>query len=138
MIAARCGLNILMELSEEHIKPVTRRVIGCAFEVGRKLGPGFLEKVYERALAHELRKSGLRVKQQHPIEVCYDGVVVGEFLADLFVEDLVLIELKAVRALDENHMAQCLNYLKATGLKVALLLNFGTRRVQIKRIVNDL
>lgn len=108
----------------EHLKPLTEMIIGCAFRVSNTLGAGFLEKVYENALAHELRKSGLDVRQQCSVNVMYDGVVVGEFVADLIVED-VLIELKAVRSLDDFHLAQCLNYRKATRLPLCLLLNFG-------------
>lgn len=101
------------------------------------MGNGFLEKVYENALAYEVRKAGLAVAQQHRIEVLYDGnVIVGEFVADLLVEERVLVELKAVKALDDVHMAQCLNYLKATGLPVCLLINFGRPRVEVKRIAN--
>jgi GxxExxY protein len=92
--------------------------------------------VYENALAHELCKAGLNVSQQHHIQVNYDGVIVGDYIADLVVEDRVMIELKAVKELDNVHMAQCLNYLKATGLKICLLLNFGKPRVQIKRIIH--
>ncbi|MCX5727089.1 MAG: GxxExxY protein, partial [Candidatus Saganbacteria bacterium] len=109
----------------------------CAFKVSNTLGNGFLEKVYENALAHELRKSGAHVMQQHPLNVIYDGVVVGEYVADLLVKDSVLIELKAVKELDNIHKAQCINYLKATGLKVCLLINFGQKKVQIKRINNN-
>ena len=101
------------------------------------LGPGFLEKVYENALAHELRSAGLAVEQQKALKVYYRDIVVGEYMADLLVEGLVVVELKAVRAFDDIHLAQCLNYLKATGLKVGLLINFGTRKVQIKRVVNS-
>ncbi len=118
----------------EHLKPLTEKIIGCAFEVSNTLGAGFLEKVYENSLAHELRKSGLDVRQQQPIDVAYDGVVVGEFIADLVVDDSVIIELKAVKNLDNAHLAQCLNYLKATGLPLCLLLNFGKPRVEVKRV----
>jgi GxxExxY protein len=114
---------------------LTERVIGCAFKVQNTLGCGFLEKVYENALHHECRKSGLEVQAQHPIQVFYDQAIVGEYLADLLVEDRLLIELKAVKALDDIHLAQCLNYLKATGLKTCLLLNFGSPNLEIKRIV---
>ncbi|MFH0981742.1 MAG: GxxExxY protein [Planctomycetota bacterium] len=118
------------------LNKITERVIGCAYTVGETLGCGFLEKVYENALAHELRKAGLRAKQQQAIEVWYDGVVVGEYVADMLVEEGVLLELKAVKAFDDVHMAQCLNYLKATKLSVCLLINFGNPQVEIKRIVN--
>ena len=101
------------------------------------MGSGFLEKVYENALTLELRKNGLKVKQQHGIQIRYDGVVVGEFAADLLVEDKVIIELKATKALDDIHMAQCLNYLKATDLSVCLLINFGKPKAEIRRIVSN-
>lgn len=117
-----------------HLNPLTEKIIGCAFKVSNTLGPGFLEKVYENALAHELRKAGLDFRQQYPISVLYDGTVVGEFLADLMVNEQVIIELKATKNLDDTHLAQCLNYLKATGLPLCLLINFGTPRVQVKRV----
>ena len=116
--------------------PLTEQVIGCAFTVLNSLGPGFLEKVYENALAHECRKAGLKVQAQHPITVHYDGIIVGEYLADLLIENRLLVELKAVRALDSTHLAQTLNYLKATGHPACLLLNFGNPRLEIKRIIN--
>ena len=115
---------------------ITEKVIGCAFRVSNVLGCGFLEKVYENALVIELRKSGLNVEQQAAINVLYEGEVVGEYIADILVENCVLAELKAVKSLDEVHMAQCLNYLKATKLKVCLLMNFGRPRIEVKRIVN--
>jgi GxxExxY protein len=117
------------------IDDITGRIIACAYTVSNTLGSGFVEKVYENALAHELKKAGLLVEQQRPIKVCYDGVPVGEFAADLLVADSVIVELKAVKAFDEVHMAQCLNYLKATGLKVCLLINFGNPKLDFKRIV---
>jgi len=115
---------------------VTDLVIGCAFTVANALGVGFLEKVYENALAHELQKHGLRVDQQHGIDVYYDGIVVGKYEADLLVEGCVIVELKAVRALDDVHAAQCLNYLKATRLSVCLLINFANPKLEIRRIVH--
>ena len=102
------------------------------------LGTGFLEKVYENALLQELRKAALAVSQQHPTLVHYDGVVVGQYAVDLLVEHTVLVELKVAKAIDEIHRAQCLNYLKAMGLHLCLLLNFGRPRLEIKRIVLDL
>jgi len=112
---------------------ITEKIIGCAYKVGSKLGIGFLEKCYENGLAHELRKAGLHVEQQIPIKVMYDGIVVGEYVADLLIEGKILIELKAIKALDTVHVAQCINYLAATNLPVCLLINFG-RRVEVKRI----
>lgn len=116
---------------------ITEAVIGAAFAVSNTLGSGFLEKVYENALRHELRKGGWHVEQQQALKVVYDSVAVGEYVADLIVEGAVLVELKAVRALDDVHTAQVLNYLKATELKVGLLLNFGTPRVEVRRLRND-
>ncbi|MBI5612465.1 MAG: GxxExxY protein [Gammaproteobacteria bacterium] len=116
---------------------VTERIIGCAYAVSNSLGCGFLEKVYENALTHELRKAGLRAEQQKHLAVHYDNILVGEYIADLIVEDSVLVEIKAAVNLDKTHMAQCLNYLKATGLNLCLLLNFGQPRIQIQRIINN-
>lgn len=115
---------------------LSERIIGCAFRVSNALGNGFLEKVYENALAHELGKAGLKVEQQYPIKVFYDGQIVGDFVADLLVEDRILLELKAVKTLDEIHSAQCINYLKATEKPVCLLLNFGTSKIEFKRFVH--
>ena len=95
---------------------------------------GFLEKVYENALGHELRLAGLATRQQHGIRVMYDGVAVGDYAVDLLVEGSLLVELKCVKALDNIHSAQCLNYLRATGLHLCLLLNFGRPRLEIRRI----
>ncbi len=114
---------------------LTERIIGCAYTVGNKLGVGFLESVYEKALVHELRKAGLKAEQQFPLKVKYDDIVVGEFYVDILVNNEVIVEMKAARTFEDIHMAQCLNYLRATNLKVALLINFGTPKVQIKRIV---
>ena len=116
------------------INEITEKVIGSAFIVSNTLGSGFLEKVYENALTHELRKTGLSLEQQYGIPVYYDGVVVGDYVADLLVEDGVVVELKSVKSLDEIHMAQALNYLKATGLLICLLINFGRPKIEIKRI----
>lgn len=116
----------------------TEKIIGCAFTVSNKLGCGFLQKIYENALAHELRKAGLRVIQQYPIQVYYDGIVVGEYLADLLVENCILVELKAIKNLTEKEQAQCLNYIKATRVSLCLLINFGNPKVEIKRIAGEL
>jgi GxxExxY protein len=115
---------------------ITEKIIGCAYTVANILGCGFLEKVYENALAHELRKKGLVVLQQAAMNVIYDGIVVGEYVSDLLVENEILVELKAVKALDNIHMAQCMNYLKATGHEVCLLINFGSPRIEVKRVLN--
>ena len=116
-------------------KDITDQIINAFYRVYNELGFGFLEKIYENALAHELRKASFRVRQQHPVQVRYDGVIVGDYVVDLLVEDEILVELKAVKALDAVHKAQCLNYLRATNLRLCLLFNFGTPHIGIQRIV---
>jgi GxxExxY protein len=123
-----------MHTDKDQLNQITEKVIGCAFKVGNKLGFGFLEKCYRNALALELTKLGLQVSPEHPIEVLYDGVVIGEYFADLLVEDTVIVELKATKGIDPAHMAQCINYLVATGKPVCLLIHFG-QRVEVKRII---
>jgi GxxExxY protein len=111
----------------------TEQIIGCAYRVQNTLGAGFLEQVYEGALEHELIKAGFAVHKQQPINIRYDGVVVGDYVADLVVDQTVLIELKAVDVLTEIHAAQCLNYLKATGMETCPLMNFGKPKLEIRR-----
>lgn len=125
-----------MAKTPEELNKLSERIIGCVYAVSNGLGAGFLEKVYENALAHELRKAGIHCEHQRPLKVEYDGVVVGEYTSDILVEECIILELKAVSALDEVHVAQCMNYLKATGLTLCLLINFGKPRAEIKRIVN--
>ena len=122
-----------MDTDEHRLNELTEKVLGCAFRVSNKLGCGYLEKCYENAMMIELHKAGLKAVQQLPIPVLYDGVVVGDYFADIVVEGLVLLELKAVKEFDEVHSAQCLNYLKSTGLPICLLLNFAKPRLDIKR-----
>ena len=117
------------------INATCEKVIGCAYTVANTLGPGFLEKVYENALCLELAKAGVKVEQQKAIQVKYKNVIVGDYVADIMVDNSVLIELKAQNKLDETYQAQCINYLKATQLNVCLLLNFGKPRIEVKRIV---
>jgi GxxExxY protein len=124
-----------MNADRSKLDAMSNRIIGCAFSVANALGSGFLEKVYENALAVELRMAGLAVEQQRGITVTYKSIVVGEYFVDLLVEDTVLIELKTVRTLDR---AQCINYLRATGRHLCLLLNFGTPRLEFQRVVLDL
>ena len=114
---------------------LTETVIGAAMQVANTLGNGFLEKVYENSLVHELRKRGFSVVAQHPIPVYYDDVLVGDYIADIIVEGVLILELKACANLDKIHTAQCLNYLKATNLPVCLLINFGKPRLEYKRLV---
>lgn len=116
----------------EH-RELTEKIIGCAIKVHNTLGPGFLESVYQKALAHELRTAGLHVEWEKPIAVTYDGVPVGDFSADLLVEDKVMLELKANHALAPANEVQLVNYLMATGVETGLLLNFGAERLEFKR-----
>jgi GxxExxY protein len=111
------------------------QVVGAVFEVPNLLGAGFLERVYERALLRELAIRGLRARAQSPFSVYYKGQCVGEYLADIVVENCIVVELKCADRLSNEHMAQCINYLKASGLKLALLVNFQKPRVEWKRIV---
>jgi GxxExxY protein len=120
------------------INDITYAINGAVFEVNSILGPGFLEKVYENALFVELKERGLVARSQVPITVSYKGEVVGEYAADLLVEDAVIVELKTVENLDKTHEAQLLNYLKATGLHVGLLVNFKHKKADIKRMVLEL
>lgn len=124
-------------MSQAQYNVLTEKIIGAAFSVGNALGYGFLEKVYENAIAHELEKSGLLVSRQHPIKVYYDGVVVGDYIADLLIEDTVIVELKVTKSIDDSHLAQCINYLKATKMKLGLLINFGSGSVTVKRVANN-
>lgn len=116
----------------EH-EQLTETIIGCAMKVHRTLGPGFLESVYQKALAHELRKAGLSVECERPIQVSYDGVVVGDFVADMLVAGVVMVENKAVQTLAAAHEVQLVNYLTATGVGIGLLLNFGGEKLEFKR-----
>ena len=126
------------EEMSKRINDAAEKVVGCAYKVSNTLGVGFLEKVYENALVIEIRKAGLGVEQQHPVTVFYEGDVVGNYEADLLVEDCLLVELKVAKAFDDVHMAQCINYLRATGKKMCLLLNFGKARMDFKRVVLNL
>ena len=116
----------------EH-ETLTRVVIGAAMRVHRVLGPGFVESVYQKALAWELRVAKLDAECERRLHVRYDGVLVGEFVADLVVDGCVLIETKAVRALAPLHEVQLVNYLTASGIEIGLLLNFGSDRLEFKR-----
>ena len=114
---------------------LTYRIRGCVYEVFRELGCGFLEKVYERALLRELQVRGINARTQEPIVIRYKGVEVGEYFADLLVEDAVIIELKARQSLAKEAEAQLLNYLKASGARIGMLVNFAYPKATIKRFV---
>jgi GxxExxY protein len=132
---ANNAIGDIMSADGKHAD-LTGKVIGAFFKVYNTLGYGFNEKVYERALAIELRKTGLQVETQKSITVYYDSEIVGEYVADVLVNQVVILELKAVRQLAEEHEAQLLNYLKATPIEVGLLLNFGIK-AEHKRKVYD-
>lgn len=117
------------------IEKLTESIIGAAFDVSNALGHGFLESVYRKAMLKQLSLAGLKAAQEVPYRIIYCGEDVGHYLADLVVEGKVVVELKAVEALTAAHRAQTLNYLKASRLPVGLLLNFGTPRVEIKRVL---
>jgi GxxExxY protein len=121
--------------ADKEINDLTYQINGAIFEVSRILGAGFLEKVYEKALLIELRERGLKAESQTPIMVSYKGQSVGEYFADILVCDNVIIELKCVENFSKLHEAQILNYLKATGLQVGLLVNFKYPKAEIKRMV---
>jgi len=116
---------------------LSRKIIGCSFEVINELGAGFLESVYEKALYFALTESGLAVERQKPIEVRFRSQIVGDFYADLLVEEKILVELKAVKAIAPEHQAQTINYLNATGISVGLLINFGNPRLEYKRFTRS-
>ena len=116
---------------------ITKSVIGCAFEVINELGAGFLESVYEKALLLALRQKGLSAISQHPVKVLFRGECVGDFYADIFVEEKVIVELKAVKAVAPENQAQIINYLNATGIEVGLLINFGNPKLEYKRFTRS-
>jgi len=121
----------------EH-EELTGKIIGCSYRMYNTLGYGYLESVYENCMVLELRKLGLKVEQQFPITVFYDGMVVGTFAADLFVEDCIMTELKSIRTLHPIHEVQLVNYLKSTRTDIGLLINFGETKVEVKRKSREL
>jgi len=117
---------------------LTKKIIAAAYRVYNKMGFGFLESVYEKCLLIELRKDGLRTESQKSITVKYGDEVVGEFKADILVEDTIILELKSVRQITQTHEVQLVNYLVATGKPVGLILNFGEQKVEVKRKIRQL
>ena len=126
-----------MDTNENEIlyKDLSYRIVGIAMRVHSKLGYGFLEKVYENALMVLFRREGIEAKQQAPITVYFEEEAVGNYYADILVEDKVILEIKAVENIIDAHIAQTLNYLKATGLRLAIILNFSKEKLKYKRIV---
>ena len=123
-------------MNDEELNELSGLILGCAITVARKLRPGYLEKVYENALFHELSKQPVRVQRQVSLNVYYDDIVVGQFIADIVVVHTIILELKASDAIAEDNIAQALNYLTTTGLPLCLILNFGTPKLGIKRVRN--
>ncbi len=119
----------------ESLDALAREIIGAAYEVSNCLGCGFLEKVYERAMMRELASRGVAVKSQVRFTVDYKGQPVGEYLADLVVEDQIIVELKCVECFSNQHLATCINYLRASRLRLALLINFQKPKVEWKRVI---
>ena len=119
----------------EEIEKITEGIIGAAFEVSRVLGHGFLEAVYRKALVHELNLRGLSVEEELPLEVRYKDALIGTYYCDILVNKIVIVELKAIDQLTPSHIGQVLNYLKASGLKVGLLLNFGKPKLAYRRVL---
>ncbi|MCG2768956.1 MAG: GxxExxY protein [Anaerolineae bacterium] len=122
-------------MAEILFKELSYTIVGAAMEVHRILGPGFLEAVYQAALAHELALRGIRFEQLKRLPVTYKGVSVGDYVADFAIEGKVILELKALSGLHPRHEAQAINYLASTGFRLAILLNFGADRLQHKRMV---
>ena len=114
---------------------LTGRIIACAIEVHKALGPGFLESIYEAGIVVELNRAGLKVEQQKPLPIYYREVLVGEHRLDLLVENLIVVELKAISELEDIHFAIVCSYLKAAGLEHGLLLNFATMPLTVKRVI---
>jgi GxxExxY protein len=127
-----------MSTNEKEIlyKELSYKIIGLAMEIHSKLGYGFLEKVYENALMLLFRREVIQAKQQAPIKVYFEGEIVGEYFADILVEDTIILELKVLEKITDVHIAQALNYLKATGLELAIILNFGKRKLEYERLIN--
>ncbi|MEZ6039781.1 MAG: GxxExxY protein [Planctomycetaceae bacterium] len=117
---------------------LTQKIIGCAYQVYNTMGCGYLESVYEKCLMIELKKAGLSAVAQYPIQVTYAGEIVGDFIADIFVEGTIIVELKAIRQLTTTHEVQLVNYLTSTNTEVGLLINFGATKVEVKRKIRTL
>jgi GxxExxY protein len=124
------------EIKEFLYKDLTYKILGCCFEVYNELGYGFLEKVYQKALFEELRLKSIKAKMEKPITVYYKEINVGDYKADILVEDKIILELKAEKTYNKIHEAQLINYLKATSIKVGYLINFGQKKVAFERFAN--
>ncbi|SPF31225.1 conserved hypothetical protein [Syntrophobacter sp. SbD1] len=128
-------MNTDGKLTEQKLDDITASIIGAAFEVSNTLGHGFFEVIYRKALVHELSIRGLSVEEEFQFDVMYKWTTLGRYLCDLLVDKSTVVELKAIERLNPSHVGQLLNYLKAGGLRVGLLLNFGRPRLEYKRVV---
>jgi GxxExxY protein len=115
---------------------LTNKIIELAIKVHKKLGPGFIEKIYEKALSHELNKGGMKYEKQKSIRVKYDEILLGDQRVDMIIEGKIIVELKAVSELNDIHQAQMISYLKAADKKVGLIFNFAKPKLEIKRVMN--
>jgi len=131
-------MDTQIESEELRLNELSEKIIGAALEVSKVLGIGFLEKVYENALNVELNLRGLKTQQQMPLKVYYSNELVGDYYADILVEDEIIIEIKNVEEFEDIHIAECLNYLKITGLKLCLMINFSKPTIDIKRVVKGI
>ena len=135
-------MNNMNDFSSENQRvendPFTEKVIGCAIKVHKTLGPGFLENIYHRALAHELSKIGIPYVTEARMQVIYDGIILGDYIADLLVDRRLVVELKAVETLLKVHEVQLVNYLSAVKFDLGLLINFGAQKIQLKRKYREL
>jgi GxxExxY protein len=127
---------VIKMIKEQYLhSEITAKIIGCAMEVHRTLGNGFQEVIYQRALAIEMAQQGLEFSREHEMQILYKGVDIGTRRVDFFVEGKVMLEIKAVIQLEDVHLAQAINYLEAYGLDIGLLINFGSRSLQFKRVM---
>ena len=124
-------------MDKSELDRISNKIIGNAIKVHRALGPGFVEKIYSRAIAHELEKEDIKFSKEKVIKVKYDGLLVGEQRLDILVEDEIIVEIKAVYEINNFHMSQTLSYLKAADKRLGLILNFARPRLQIRRVVNN-
>tara|TARA_B100002003_G_C13707664_1_gene355355 strand:+ start:38 stop:448 length:411 start_codon:yes stop_codon:yes gene_type:complete len=131
------GINLKEKETMEYSE-LTEKIIGCAYSVYNKMGFGYLESVYEKCMLIELRKAGLKVESQKSLTVFYENETVGEFIADIIVNDTIILELKSAKQIIKAHEVQLVNYLVATGKPVGLILNFSESKVEVKRKIKDL
>jgi GxxExxY protein len=131
-------MNQIINKDSHKYSDITHKIIGCSMEVHRYLGNGFQEVIYQRALKIEMEQQGLSFSREHEMQIQYKGIDIGTRRVDFFVEEKVMVEIKAVIELEDVHLAQAINYLEAYGLEIGLLINFGSRSLQFKRLVKTI